>query len=113
LTGIAIAVDFLSNMAGMPIESNPLQSLQEAGMATEQIGDYEIEYTGLHVPESDGWAAWVGIFGPSPNPMHRQAVFPSQHVAVETSFATEQEAEQAARQVAVDMVERRNRKAPA
>lgn len=76
-------------------------------MATEQIGDYEIDYTGVHVPESSGWAAWIEIFGPSANPMHRQAVVPLQHVAVETSFATEQEAEQAARQVALDMVEHR------
>jgi hypothetical protein len=81
-------------------------------MATEQIGDYEIDYAGVHLPESDGWAAWVGIFGPSPNPMHRQAVFPSQHVALETNFGTEQEAEQAARQIAVDMLEQRNRAAP-
>lgn len=79
-------------------------------MATEQIGDYEIEYTGVHVPESGGWAAWVEIFGPSPNPMHRQPVLPSQRVAIETSFASEQEAEQAARQFAVDMVEQRHRK---
>ena len=82
-------------------------------MATEQIGDYEISYSGVHVPESDGWAAWVEIYGPSPNPMHRQPVFPSQQVAVETSFGTEQEAEQAARKIAVDMVEQRHRPAPA
>ena len=81
-------------------------------MATEQIGDYEIEYTGVHVPESDGWAAWIEIFGPSSNPMHRHAVVPSQHVAIETSFASEQEAQQAARQIALDMVEQRQRKQP-
>jgi hypothetical protein len=85
----------------------------EAVMATEQIGDYEIEYTGVHLPEANGWAAWVQIFGPSPNPMHRQPVFPSQHVAVETSFATEQEAEQAARRIAVDMVEHGHRQTSA
>jgi hypothetical protein len=76
-------------------------------MATEQIGEYEIAYTGVHVPESSGWAAWVEIFGPSPNPMHRQAVVPLQQVEVETSFGSEQEAEQAARRFAVDMVEHR------
>lgn len=81
-------------------------------MATEQIGDYEIEYTGVHVPESDGWAAWIEIFGPSPNPMHRHAVVPSQHVAIEITFTSEQEAQQAARQVAADMVAQRQRKAP-
>ena len=78
-------------------------------MATEQIGEYEIQYTGVHVPESNGWAAWVEIFGPSHNPMHRQPVFPFQHVAVETSFATEQEAQEAARQIARDMVEHRRK----
>ena len=81
-------------------------------MATEQIGDYEIEYTGVHVPESDGWAAWIEIFGPSSNPMHRHPVVPSQHVAIESSFASEQEAQQAARQIALDMVEQRQRKQP-
>lgn len=79
-------------------------------MATEQIGDYEVEYTGVHVPESEGWAAWVEIFGPSPNPMHRKPVFPSQHVAVETSFGTEQEAEQAALKIGAEMVEQCHRK---
>jgi hypothetical protein len=81
-------------------------------MATEQIGDYEIDYTGMHLPESDGWAAWVEIFGPSANPMHRQAVVPSQRVAIETSFPTEQEAERAARQIALDMIEHRHRNKP-
>jgi len=82
-------------------------------MATEMIGDFEIEYTGVHVPESDGWAAWVKIFGPSPNPMHRKPVFPSQQVAVDSNFATEQEAEQAARNIAIDMVEHCRRPNPA
>lgn len=74
-------------------------------MATEQIGDYEIEYTGVHLAETEGWAAWVEVFGPSHNPMHRQPVFPSQRVAVEISFGSEQEAEQEARRIALEMVE--------
>jgi hypothetical protein len=45
--------------------------------------------------------------------MHRKPVFPSQHVAIETSFATEQEAEQAARDIAIDMVEHCRRPNPA
>ncbi len=75
-------------------------------MTTEQIGDYEIGYTGVHVPESDGWAAWVEIFGPSSNPMHRKPVFPSQQVAMETHFGSEQEAEQAAYRIAIEIVEK-------
>lgn len=82
-------------------------------MATEQIGDYEIEYTGVHVPETDGWAAWVEVFGPSPNPMHRQPVIPSQRVAVEMSFGSQQEAEQEARRIALEMVEQGHGKTPA
>ena len=82
-------------------------------MATEQIGDYEIEYTGVHIPETEGWAAWVEVFGPSPNPMHRQPVIPSQRVAVETSFGSQQEAEQEARRIALEMVEHGHGRAPA
>jgi hypothetical protein len=78
---------------------------EETAMATEQIGDYEIEYSGVQLVESDGWAAWVEIFGPSHNPMHRQPVFPAQRVAVETSFASQQEAEQEARRIAIGMIE--------
>jgi len=74
-------------------------------MAIEQIGDYEIEYSGVHLVESNGWAAWVEIFGPSHNPMHRQPVFPAQRVAVETSFASQQEAEREARRIAIGMIE--------
>jgi hypothetical protein len=45
--------------------------------------------------------------------MHRKPVFPSQQVAVDSNFATEQEAEQAARKIAVDMVEHCRRPASA
>lgn len=74
-------------------------------MSIEQIDNYEIEYSGMHLAEGKGWAAWVEIFGPSPNPMHRQPVVPSQRVAVETCFATQQEAEQEARRIAIGMLE--------
>jgi hypothetical protein len=80
-------------------------------MPTEQIGEYEIDYSGVHLAESEGWTAWVEIFGPSHNPMHRQPVVPSQRVAVETSFATQQEAEQAARRIALDMLEQGHHRA--
>lgn len=80
-------------------------------MATEQLGDYEIEYSGVQLPESEDWGAWVEVFGPSPNPMHRQPVIPSQRVAVETRFGSQQEAEQAARRIALEMVEHAHGKA--
>ena len=58
-------------------------------MPTEQIGDYEIEYAGEHLNEVEGWAAFVTVYGPSTNPMHRNALVPHQRVAVEQVFAPE------------------------
>lgn len=74
-------------------------------MATEQVGQYEIEYAGVRLTDVDGWAAWLEIFGPTHNPMHRNAIFPAQRVAVQTLFSTEREAEQEARRIGHEMVE--------
>jgi hypothetical protein len=72
---------------------------------TEQLGDYEIDYSGVRMTDVDGWAAFVTVYGPSANPMHRNSIVPSQRVAVEHVFATEAEAEAEARKAAVAMVE--------
>jgi hypothetical protein len=77
-------------------------------MPTEQIGEYEIEYSGVKLNDVDGWAAHVSIYGPSPNPMHRNSIVPDQRVAVEHVFATEQEAQAEARQAALAMLESGN-----
>jgi hypothetical protein len=74
-------------------------------MQTEQIGEYEFEYSGIQLPDSDGWAAWLTIYGPSPNPMHRNSIFPTQRVAVETVFPDEQAAQAEARKVAMSLIE--------
>lgn len=74
-------------------------------MQTEQIGDYEIEYGGEQLPDSEDWAAYAAVYGPSPNPMHRSSVFPHQRVAVESVFATEAEAASAALKAAAAMFE--------
>lgn len=74
-------------------------------MGMETIGEYEIEYSGVHLVESEGWAAYVTIYGPSPNPMHRNSIFPTQRVSVETVFTSEAQAEAEARRVAHAMVE--------
>lgn len=73
-------------------------------MPTEQRGDYEIEYSGVRLTDVEGWAAYVAIYGPSPNPMHRNSIVPSQRVAVEQVFATEAEAEAAAHEAALGML---------
>jgi hypothetical protein len=69
----------------------------------EQRGDYEIDYSGVKLTDVEGWAAYVAIYGPSPNPMHRNSIVPSQRVAVEQVFATEAEAEAAAHEAALGM----------
>lgn len=74
-------------------------------MPTEQLGDYEIDYSGVRLTDVEGWAAYVTIYGPSPNPMHRNSIVPPQRVAVEHVFATEAEAEAQARTAAVAMIE--------
>jgi hypothetical protein len=73
-------------------------------MSTEQIGDYEMELTGERLADVDGWAAFVSVYGPSTNPMHRNALVPHQRVAVEQVFGTEEEALAAARTAALAML---------
>jgi hypothetical protein len=79
-------------------------SAWEAAMTTEQVGDYEIEYSGVQLPDSKGWAAYLTIYGPSSNPMHMNAVFPHQCVSIDTLFPTEQAAEAEARKIAMSMI---------
>ena len=76
-------------------------------MTTESVGEYEIDYSGMRLDDVDGWAAWVTIYGPSPNPMHRNSIVPAQRVAVEQVFASEEEAQQAAHAAALHMLEER------
>jgi hypothetical protein len=76
----------------------------ESAMVSETIGEYEIEYFGERLPNGEGWGAHVAVYGPSPNPMHRNTLFPSQHVSVETVFADEQAAQAAAREVALSLL---------
>jgi hypothetical protein len=78
----------------------------ETLVPTEQSGEYEIEYMGVKLDDVDGWAAQVTIYGPSTNPMHRNAIVPQQRVAVEQVFATVQEAEAEALRAAHAMLEK-------
>ncbi len=70
-------------------------------MPSEQIDGYEIEYAGVLLANSEGWGAQVAIYRPSSNPMHRNCVFAEQRVALETVFATQAAAEQAAHEHAL------------
>lgn len=82
-------------------------------MPTEQLGDYEIEYSAVRMTDVEGWAAWVTIYGPSTNPMHLNSIVPAQRVSVEHVFDTEAEAEAEAHKVALAMLEEKAPKPPA
>jgi len=73
-------------------------------MPSETIGTYEIEYSGVLLPDSEHWAAYLTVFAPSPNPMHRNNIFPNQRVSVEQVFANQAEAEQEAHKVGTEMI---------
>ena len=73
-------------------------------MPTEIIGEYDIEYSGIALPDSEHWAACLVIYGPSVNPMHRNSLFPFQRVAVERVFASEEEAQAGAREIAMTLI---------
>jgi hypothetical protein len=73
-------------------------------VTTEQIGDYEIEYSGEKMTDVDGWGAYVTVYGPSTNPMHRNSIVPTHRVAVDHVFPTELEAEAAARAAALELL---------
>ncbi|MES2105837.1 MAG: hypothetical protein V4634_17590 [Pseudomonadota bacterium] len=73
-------------------------------MRTEQIKGHEIEISGVRVANSSNWTAYLTIYGPSSNPMHRHSVFPNQQVCVEEVFNSEQAAQEAALKVAREML---------
>lgn len=74
-------------------------------MRSEKIGEYEVEYAGVQITDSEDWAAYAAIYGPSKNPMHRNNIFVYQRVSVEHVFATEEEAAAEALKVATSMIE--------
>ncbi|MFL9925949.1 hypothetical protein PQR62_16855 [Herbaspirillum lusitanum] len=75
-------------------------------MPTEHKGDYDIEYSGVRlIGDTDEWIANLAIFGPSTNPMHRNAVFPLQRVSPDKVFDDEKSAEEEAHKAGVEMLE--------
>ena len=73
-------------------------------MPPETHGDYEIDYQGQFLADVDGWAAFVTVYGPSDNPMHRNIVIPAQRVSVQQVFASEEQAAAEALRVARSML---------
>lgn len=74
-------------------------------MPSQLIDGFEIEYEGVHLPDKQGWGAYVAVYGPSHNPMHLNNLFPKQHVSIEAVFLTEQLAEAEAHRVALELLQ--------
>jgi hypothetical protein len=74
-------------------------------MPSEKMGTYEVEYSAVPAADGKAWVAHVAIYGHSPNPMHRNCVFPDQRVSPEMVFSSSAEAEAEARKAAVAMLE--------
>lgn len=73
-------------------------------MPWETIDEYEIEYSGHPLAEGVGWGAFVTVYGPSPNPMHRNSIYPMHRVAADMIFPSEQAAQIAARKIALELL---------
>jgi hypothetical protein len=80
-------------------------------MQTETVGRYEVEYSGVQLANSEKWGAWITVYGPSCNPMHRNPVIPAHRVLPDCTFASESAAEQEALKIAHELLEARTRKA--
>lgn len=74
-------------------------------MPSQTIDEYEIEYEGVALPENQGWGAYVTVYGPSRNPMHRNSIFPRHHVSLEMAFSSQALAEAEARRVALELLQ--------
>lgn len=64
-----------------------------------------MEYEGVPVAGTQQWAAYLAIYGPSTNPMHRNSLFPRQQVAVDKAFLTKEAAEEGALAVAETLLQ--------
>jgi hypothetical protein len=73
-------------------------------MTSKKVGEYEIEYSGARLLYGDGWGAWVAVYAPSSNPMHRNCIFPSRRVAIETTFPDQKSAEEHAEKIAMSLI---------
>lgn len=76
-------------------------------MPIEQVGNYEIEFTGVALELDIGWGAYLAIYAPSTNPMHQTPIFPLQRVALETSFSSEAAAAAEARRIGLAKLQER------
>jgi enhancing lycopene biosynthesis protein 2 len=74
-------------------------------MPTKYIDSYEIEFSAEPLEGCSQWGAYIAVFAPSSNPMHRINVLHKQRVAAEQQLADEAAAHAAAEAAAPEIVE--------
>ncbi len=71
---------------------------------------YEVNYTAERLQGCKLWGAYVAIYAPSSNPMHRLNLLRKRRVSADHPFATAADAVAQAREAAVKLVEQRQRR---
>ncbi|TYQ21441.1 UNVERIFIED_ORG: hypothetical protein JN05_00401 [Zoogloea ramigera] len=82
-------------------------------MPIKTIDEYQVEYMAEPLEGSDQWGAFVAISAPSATPMHMNVIHGRQRVAADQVFGTEAEAEGAAEQAALALLEQVRNPPPA
>ena len=82
-------------------------------MPIKTIDDYQVEYMAEALGGSDQWGAFVSISAPSATPMHMNVIHERQRVAADQVFASAAEAEEAAEQAAMALLEQVRNPPPA
>ncbi len=73
-------------------------------MPTKYIDSYEIEYSAEPLEGSKEWGAYVAVYAPSSNPLHRNNILRKHRVAAEQHLADEACAHAAAEAAIPDIV---------
>ena len=74
-------------------------------MPIKTIDEYQVEYMAEPLEGCDQWGAFVAITAPSATPMHLNVIHARQRVAADQVFGTEAEAEGAAEQAVLALLE--------
>ena len=74
-------------------------------MPIKTIDQYQVEYMAEALEGSDQWGAFVAISAASATPMHMNVIHERQRVAADQAFGSAAEAETAAEQAALALLE--------
>lgn len=73
-------------------------------MSTKFIDHYEIEYSAEPLEGSKQWGAYIAVYGPSSNPMHRNNIMRKHRISAEQQFADQASAYAAAEAAIPDLI---------